>query len=305
MRMFVGVTDWDWYRQLSELKPDEVNFWKPSGRTQFQVLEPNGLFLFKLHHPRNFIVGGGFFVHSSLLPVSLAWEAFQEKNGTRDRLELLDRIIKYRGSQQIEPDPVITCIVLTQPFWFEQNAWIPVPPDWSSNIVQGKTYTTDNEHGIGLYQAVNERLRIGALADRVAEQPARYGEEVLVRPRLGQGAFRVLVTEAYSRRCAITGEKTLPVLEAAHIKPFSLQGPNEVTNGLLLRSDLHTLFDLGFLTVTPEHVIEVSKEIKHRFENGREYYAYHGSKVKVLPSHSHQMPSKENLKWHNENVFVA
>ena len=59
--------------------------------------------------------------------------------------------------------------------------------------------------------------------DSVSED--RYGKEYLIRPRLGQGAFRVLVTEAYHRRCAFTGERTLPVLNAAHIKPYSQNGP--------------------------------------------------------------------------------
>ena len=52
------------------------------------------------------------------------------------------------------------------------------------------------------------------------------------------------MTDAYERRCAVTGEKTLPVLEAAHIRPYALLGPHRVNNGLLLRSDLHKLFDL-------------------------------------------------------------
>ena len=73
MRMFVGVTDGDWFRQLSSMHDlDEVNFWQPSGSTEFHALSPGGMFLFKLHSPHNFIVGGGLFAHFSLLPVSLA-----------------------------------------------------------------------------------------------------------------------------------------------------------------------------------------------------------------------------------------
>jgi len=53
------------------------------------------------------------------------------------------------------------------------------------------------------------------------------------------------VTDAYTRRCAITGEKTLPALQAGHIRPHAKSGPHEIRNGLLLRSDLHNLFDLG------------------------------------------------------------
>src|SRR6185436_5545764 len=117
----------------------------------------------------------------------------------------------------------------------------------------------------------------------VAEEQARYGAPVTIRPRLGQGAFRVEVTDAYTRRCAITGEKTLPALEAGHIRPFAKSGPHEIRNGLLLRSDLHNLFDLGYLTVTHDYRVEVSRRIREEFENGRHYYALHGQSLAVLP----------------------
>ena len=57
MRFFVGVTDNAWYRHLAALRPDEVNFWRPSGRG-FSAIEVGEPFLFKLHSPKNYIVGG-------------------------------------------------------------------------------------------------------------------------------------------------------------------------------------------------------------------------------------------------------
>lgn len=60
----------------------------------------------------------------------------------------------------------------------------------------------------------------------------------------------------------MTGEKTLPVFEAAHIRPFSKEGPHLPSNGLLLRADLHTLFDRGLMTITEDNRIEVSGHIK-------------------------------------------
>ena len=54
-----------------------------------------------------------------------------------------------------------------------------------------------------------------------------YGDPVLVRPRLGQGTFRVLVTDNYRRRCAVTGEKALPVLDAAHINDQRIWMPGD------------------------------------------------------------------------------
>ena len=60
MKAFVGITDRDWFELLSSLPQlDEVNFWQPSGKQQFRALAPGELFLFKLHSPDNFIVGGG------------------------------------------------------------------------------------------------------------------------------------------------------------------------------------------------------------------------------------------------------
>ena len=117
---------------------------------------------------------------------------------------------------------------------------------------------------------------------QVSEQTARYGTPITIRPRLGQGAFRVEVTDAYSRRCAITGEKTLPALEAGHIRPYAKSGPHEIRNGLLLRSDIHNLFDLGYLTVTTDYKVEVSRRIKEEYDNGRHYYALHGQTLSII-----------------------
>jgi putative restriction endonuclease len=122
-----------------------------------------------------------------------------------------------------------------------------------------------------------------AQVSATAIEVARFVKPHMMTPRLGQGSFRVAVTESYERRCAMTGEKTLLVLEAAHIKPFSEQGPHLPSNGLLLRADLHTLFDRGLMTVTTENRIEVSAQIKEAYGNGKVYYALHGQKLQVLP----------------------
>lgn len=299
MKLWVGVTDKDWFSFLASRQVDEVNFWQPSAGTAFRALEPGGLFLFKLHSPLNFIVGGGFFVRHTALPAKLAWEAFAEKNGVADFRELVHRIRKYRKSD--EPNPVIGCNVLVEPFFLPESDWIPVPSDWAPNIVRGKTYDSHSDDGAALFAQIQGVLSgKGVVADDSGE---RYGQPYLAKARLGQGAFRVLVADAYNRRCSITGEKTLPALEAAHIRPYAAQGPHRVSNGLLLRSDLHRLFDAGYLTVTPERRIEVSKRIREEFSNGKEYYAYHGRQLAVVPREQWAQPNIEYLDWHNNNVF--
>lgn len=309
LKLWVGVTDKNWFDLLSVLRPDEVNFWQPSGSRNFRVLQPGEPFLFKLHAPDNYIVGGGFFVRYSVLPASVAWDAFSEKNGVNSLEALRARIRRYRpGSNEI--DPVIGCNVLAEPFFLTRDRWIPIPKSFALNIVSGKSYDAATEDGAELWEDVRAAL-VGETAMREPQgayefsDHERFGEAYLTQGRLGQGAFRVLVTDAYQRRCAVTGERTLPVLEAAHIKPYALSGPHRISNGILLRSDLHKLFDLGYVTVTPELRLEVSRRLRVEWENGREYYAYHGHELQVRPSAPNSLPGAEFLRWHNEQRFKA
>ena len=302
IRIVVAVTDYDWFRILSQ-PPDlsEINFWAPSPRI-LRALKAGELFLFKLHAPHNMIVGGGIFAYSNIVPWSLAWEAFGRANGARSAEEMRNRIARYRKS---EPDGRkdfdIGCRILTQPFFFDESDWIAPPQSWARNVVTLKTYSTSDSEGLALWQEVQDRLTHQG-ARHLAEASARYGEPHLVTPRLGQGGFRVVVTDAYDRRCAVTQERTLPALDAAHIRPYHADGAHEASNGLLLRRDIHSLFDAGYVTVTPSLHFEVSRSIREEFENGRDYYALHGTRIKV-PDRSDQRPNYTALDWHNNNVF--
>jgi HNH endonuclease len=303
MRLFIGVTDGEWFRYLRE-RPhlDEVNFWQPSGRTQFRALPPGGVFLFKLHAPDNFIVGGGFFAHFSLLPHRTAWEFFGEANGAGSLIEMARRIEKYRRvPASIAEEYTIGCIMLARPFFFQESDWIPVPEDFARNIVRGKGYGDDSAVGNRLWEEVQLRIHGHVVRER-SPRAEMWGEPALVRPRLGQGTFRSLVTDIYSRRCAVTGERALPVLEAAHIKPVAVGGLHELPNGLLLRSDIHRLFDRGYVTVTPELLFRVSKRLKTDFDNGEPYYPLEGALAHV-PALTEHRPSREFLEWHGDVVF--
>lgn len=303
IRLVVAVTDRDWFEYL-RVKPNlpEVNFWAP-GAASFRALQPGELFLFKLHSPFNFIVGGGVFAYSNTVPCSLAWEAFGDLNGAPSFAAMRSRIAKYRKLAQVDKtDFLIGCRILSQPFFLSQDEWIPAPQTWSPNIVTFKTYDTSNGEGAALWASIEERLQGKHEPLDPDMRGERYGNPILVRPRLGQGAFRVMVTDAYNRKCAITGERTLPALEAAHIKPFAIGGSHNPQNGLLLRRDLHALFDTGYVTVTPDFKFHVSGKIKEEFENGRHYYALDGQQI-TTPTLSNWTPDTAALKWHNEECF--
>jgi putative restriction endonuclease len=305
IRLVVAVTDREWFDHLRLLPhPAEVNFWAPSA-TQFKALVPGELFLFKLHAPDNFIVGGGIFAYANVLPCSLAWQAFEGANGAASLNEMRARIVRYRrGEADSRGDFQIGCRILTQPFFFERERWINLPPSWSPNIVTFKTYSTDDADGKYIWDGIQERTRAISRASEFQEEQSRYGEPVLVHPRLGQGAFRILVTDKYQRRCAVTGERTLPALDAAHIRPYSHGGLHAVSNGLLLRRDIHSLFDAGYVTVTPNYRFEVSKRIREEFENGRDYYALK-DRLLTVPENPDLRPDNTALSWHNNERFLG
>jgi putative restriction endonuclease len=304
VRAYVAVTDKDWY-QFLQGRPDldEVNFWQPGGNRVFGTLKAGEPFLFKLHYPDNAIVGGGFLAHASLVEAGVAWDAFGEKNGAPSYAEMRRRIERYRRAPS---DPrasyQIGCIILVEPFFWSRRDWIPAPADFSRNIVQGKTYDLTTPTGNRLWNQVMERLQAGR-GGRIAEpDEAVRRRPVEVLRRLGQGAFRILVNDLYERRCAITREKALPVPQAAHIQPVASGGSHRLSNGLLLRSDVHTLFDRGYLTVTPERRVRVSRRLKADFDNGEHYYQLEGSTLWV-PQSPEAQPRRDLLEWHSDTVF--
>lgn len=309
MKYWVGVTDNHWFEFLRQAKPDEVNFWQPRGMVSFSGLQPGSPFLFKLKRPHNHIAGGGYFVKSTSLPLSIAWETFGQKNGAASR-QVFEAMIRKLATDPSIRDPEIGCTVLSQPFFWTDDQWIPEPIAFSGNIVRGKYYDSAEPDAARLWGMVESRIGMWSISEglhKVAEPllVSRYGQPTLIKPRLGQGAFRVLVTDAYRRRCALTGESTLPVLDAAHILPFAENGPNDASNGLLLRSDFHKLFDLGMITVTPEFRMEVSPRIREEWFNGKAYYRLHGQALPNLPEAIADRPDSRYLRWHNDNVYQA
>ena len=302
LEYWVGVTDRSWFEFHSANQSVEVNFWAPGGEVSFKAIPEGGLFLFKLKSPINKIVGGGWFMKSTTLPLELAWKVYGKGNGTDTLTDLRDSITLFRAKmdKSTSPNETIGCTLLTDCFWLPEGEWIDQPEDWSSAIVKGKKYDPYSGPGLRVWQQIQERLRARPVAPGVEQEQDRYGKPYMAKPRLGQSGFRVAVLDAYGRRCAVTEEKTLPVLEAAHIRPYADGGGHEVGNGLLLRSDFHTLFDAGYLTIDTDYRLLVSKRLKEEFSNGRHYYEHHGARVPNLPTRTDLLPSRPAIEWRNQ-----
>jgi len=169
--------------------------------------------------------------------------------------------------------------------------------------VQGKTYDLAEFTGRRLWEMVQDRLaRTAAREPRRVEGPM-FGDPALARRRLGQGAFMMLVHDAYQRQCAVTGERALPVLQASRIRPVTEGGEHRIDNGVLLRSDVHTLFDRGYVTITPDERFRVSRRLHDEFDNGEAYYALEDRDL-WLPPEATDRPSRDFLEWHNDEVFL-
>lgn len=257
------------------------------------------------------------FSQSSNLPLSTAWDAFGYKNGVDSLDEMRRRIAAFRNDKSNGfDDYTIGCRVVVQPVFFPEHLWIPQPASWGKSIVVGKTYSTAESDGLRLWERIQEAtdaLRIptpgliaGLSDNRIgynADVP-KFGVPTLIKPRLGQGAFRLGVIEAYERQCALSGGRVLPALDAAHIRPYSRGGGHEVSNGLLLRKDIHSVFDAGYATFDEAGRFVVSDKVRTVFNNGSEYRRMHGSQL-IMPPTPKNYPDLAAMEWHRQNVFLG
>ena len=308
MRAYVGVTDWDWYTFLLERGMTEVNFWQPSGGRRFAAVPTGSPFFFKTHYSHgNRIVGVGFLSGWASLMMSRAWEFFGESNGCASLPEMRSRVMKYRGpGASAERDPEVGCIMLRDVRFFAFEDAVDAPPGWSGNIVQGRSYDSGSKGGSYL-EAVLRSLVVGLpdVAEPRLVPGDVFGAPVSRPARVGQAAFKALVQEAYTRKCAVTGDRIVPVLQAAHIRPVTSEGQNRVDNGLLLRSDVHTLFDLGYLGIHPDRkTLLVSPRLRRDWSNGKDFYDRAGSPISQ-PTRMADRPHRDFLTWHSDTIYLA
>ncbi|MDQ2992925.1 MAG: HNH endonuclease [Candidatus Eremiobacteraeota bacterium] len=291
-RINIGTTDPDWFSFL-RARPDltEVNFWRPGNSTTHLA---RGTPWFYRERGTRYIVGCGFFSAFTSMPVGLAWDTFEAANGFDD-LQAFRAKMAHLQKTSLSEVHDIGCVVLSNPIYFAE----PIP--FETRIYGPlSSLAIDDPRAKLMMAALSANATISAFPDMTIHQGV--GKPRVIVPRLGQGTFRVLVTDAYGRKCAVTGEKTLPALEAAHIKPFSIVKEHDVRNGLLLRSDLHRLYDQGYVSIQPDLKFRVSRAIRDEFENGRDYYALNGQSVRP-PANSAQLPIAEHLEWHYETLF--
>ncbi len=329
MRIVVGVTDNRWAAFLRD-QPDltEANFWQPSPHG-FKSLSPGEPFLFKTKDPRKFkdvdipgyaLVGGGFFDEYVELRVSEAWTIWGKSNGVAEESDLAARAQAYRARHGgvVDPDPTIGCIILRNIFFARQGEELSEPQHWSRNVVthvgydMSRTLRPDAEYVQQAFSQLQGRARVDLTWEPdlhgmdLEWNGPRYGPPTLVRPRMGQGHFKRAVAAAYGHRRAVTASATFPSLEAAHIRPFADGGEHAVSNGLLLRTDVHRLYDRGYLSIDADLRLRVSPQLRAHGWNGVEFYQREEAGFRITePIDARFSPDREALAWHYEEKFRA
>ncbi len=133
--------------------------------------------------------------------------------------------------------------------------------------------------------------------DPADERDARRRTMAAIVRRRGQQAFRSALLDAYERKCAVTGCDVVDALEAAHIVAYRGDHTNHVTNGLLLRSDIHTLFDLHKISVDP-----ATRKVLLADELRTSMYRQYGGKLIRWPRDERRGPNKDALSKHRQEA---
>ncbi|SAK87224.1 HNH endonuclease [Caballeronia ptereochthonis] len=144
-----------------------------------------------------------------------------------------------------------------------------------------------------LIDRVEQAIETATAFDPSNLEDARRWIDAAIVMRQGQPAFRKKLLEAYERRCALTDCRVEAVLEAAHICRYMGKETNVVPNGLLLRADLHTLYDRALIAIDPaSHEVSIAPALKDS------EYASLAGRLLRLPKDAKQRPSSEALQTH-------
>lgn len=192
-------------------------------------------------------------------------------------------------------------------YWSADLAWdLAVTQALRKHPIWGTDY---DQRAMSVVRATDQTRRVidqwlghGRVKGRgpksVPDLDARQRVVRQIAQRQGQQVFRQMLLEAYGQQCAITGTSAVDVLEAAHIKPYMGPHSNVPHNGILLRADIHTLFDLGLIAVDEDYTVRVSSRLE-----GTEYEACRGTAI-ALPEDAARRPSVSALRARSKD-FIA
>lgn len=285
----IATTDNTWTEVLNSFNlRSKVNFWTPTP-WNIKSLNRGDRLYFMLKAPIRKIGGFGEFDEYANLTIDEAWNEFGHRNGRISKDEFIKSIQKYInknsskvGGIPIEPvDYKIGCIILNNCQFWSESEYLDVNDfniAFANQVVTWKSFNSEDP----FKHEFNHPFKL-----ITANRPLLTS---IVNSRIGQGRFKGEVLKAYDNRCCITRSTIPEILEAAHIQPYISKDSNHIQNGLLLRSDIHRLFDNNLICIDANYRIVVSHQIPE--------YQYLHRQILNLPRYQNQFPSQEALANH-------
>lgn len=177
----------------------------------------------------------------------------------------------------------------------DKEIWEEFNSDWEELSFQSELLIAELEH-----KPVEESAEID-----LSNLPIGIERERIVKVRVNQSFFRSAILSSYNSKCCITGLNIPELLVASHIKPWKTDIKNRTNpqNGLCLNSLHDKAFDRGFITVTPDYEVKISRYFENISdeESVKDYFLPIKDKKILLPEKF--APDKEFLSYHNEFVF--
>lgn len=281
----IAVTDRDWYEyQKRNGFINRINFWTP--KVWKVAITPGTNVVFKLKKTNNMFgdeIGGyGRFVEYKTQSLDQSWKEFGRRNGCDTKEEYVAKLTKGKGNAFT----VCGCMVLDDVVFFDEFKRLSdYGLSFALNIVTYKNeYSTFPD--FGQQKVVSSQSSFSLVI------PTKKGKKMQsITERVGQGQFHSDVSTAYNHRCCITGESTPELLQAAHIQDYINKESNHIQNGLLLRIDIHKLFDSGLLYIDQNYHVHVSSLVTSP------EYRYLDNHLISLPNNPSEYPSKAALQF--------
>ncbi len=289
----IATTDKSWVDTLKEFDLNSyVNFWTPTP-WNIKSLKNGDRFYFMLKAPIRLIGGFGEFVEYKNMNVEDAWVEYGYRNGRKTKESFISSIQTYInknskkfGGTDIDPDKyLIGCIILKNCQFWDSDEFINLSSygiSFPNQVVTWKSFSTNDP----IHQ--KPKIPFQLVGGKRIVCP------IISNSREGQSKFKSELLKAYNNKCCISENDIPELLEAAHIQEYKNIESNHVQNGLLMRVDIHRLYDNKLIAVDDEYIIHVSNLILDK-----EYRSFHGRKIS-LPKDPDNYPCKDALRLYRE-----
>lgn len=250
------------------------------------------------------IVGGGYFLGWASMSLQESWDLYGVSNGAYNFDDFVHEV-ELRGGNAKDN---LSCAKLMHTFVFNASDLVNIPDELTNLVDQKQHFTLALNEPAGHY--IQNRVldaRDAYIGNDGTDWQGMYYVASHRNSKSYMAEFHARVLDAYKYQCAVTGVRARPVLMIAHIQPFYDAQFQSVSNGVVLRSDIYSMFKAGYITFMyndkgDKLITKVSDTVDAA--GGPDYKRFDGREL-MLPDDPSLWPSKKYMLWHNRNCFES